>query len=75
MAEAKCFVCFCTVCSFEEEDSLKKLHSVLFYLFKKRSVETFVFLILFQGQSVRERRGGTYMGVPEHVYIPSLPEV
>ena len=31
-------VCFCIVCGFEEEDSLKKLCSVLFCLIKKRSV-------------------------------------
>ena len=37
-----CVVCVCVVCGFEGEDSLEHLHSVLFCLIKKYSVETFV---------------------------------
>ena len=41
MATAKSFVCFCIVDGFEKEDSLENLHSVLFRLIKKRSVQPF----------------------------------
>ena len=42
LAAAKSFVCVCIVRGFEEEDSLETLHSVLFCLIKKRSVEPYV---------------------------------
>ena len=38
LATAKLFACFCIVRDFEEKDSLKKSHSVLFCLIRKRSV-------------------------------------
>ena len=48
---------FAFVCNFEEEDSLENLHSVLFCLIKKRSVQPFLSvtlsLSLFQTLSVR----------------------
>ena len=42
LAAAKLFVCVGIVRGFEEEDFLANLHSVLFCLIKKRSVEPYV---------------------------------